>query len=92
MLNYFSNLTPTQWIGIGVGLFLLVISSKDYVLSFIPESDTDTDEIDEDLDITSLVSKWEVLSDACKEAGVTDAYNKLQEVFPLLISVYNDES
>jgi hypothetical protein len=42
-------------------------------------------------DLTSIVAKWEILSNACKQANLLDAYNKLQEVFPMLVSVYTLE-
>jgi len=38
--------------------------------------------------LTTIVSKWEDLSDACKDAGLSEAYSKLQEVFPMLIKAY----
>ena len=95
MLNLINNLTPTQWIGLGVGVMIVAISSKDFFVKLFKSQDKNNiviDVGDPDLDITSLVAKWEVLSDACKKAKANDAYEKLQEVFPLLVTVYNDEA
>ena len=101
MLNFINNLTPTQWIGLGVGGLMLIISSKDFLSNILKSDSIDIDDddggeiiidIDEaDLGVTHLVAKWEILSDACKFAGANEAYNKLQEVFPLLATIDDEE-
>jgi hypothetical protein len=40
--------------------------------------------VDDNPSISSLVGKWEVLKNACDEAGFKQASDKLLEVFPLL--------
>lgn len=41
--------------------------------------------------LTSLVCKWECLADACKKSGLNEASKRLDEVFPLLIVVKENE-
>ena len=102
MLNFINNLTPTQWIGLGVGGLMLIISSKDFLSNILKSDKVDIDDDDDgneiiididdaDLGITHLVAKWEILSDACRFSGATEAYNKLQEVFPLLATIDDEE-
>ena len=93
MLDFIKDISPTQWVLIAVGLVLIVSSLKERIIDILPtlpkvntvEPETETEE---DTDLTSLVAKWEILSDACKEADLVDAYEKLQEVFPMLVEVY----
>jgi hypothetical protein len=95
MLDFIKDISPTQWVLIAVGLVLIVSSLKERIIDILPslpkvdtvKPDPDIDP-DEDTDLTSLVAKWEILSDACKEADLVDAYEKLQEVFPMLVEVY----
>lgn len=42
-------------------------------------------------DLTAVVCKWECLADACLELDLNEAYEKLEEVFPLLIKVRRDD-
>jgi hypothetical protein len=96
MFNLIQGLSPTQFIFVGIGFVLVFISIKDYIFSVlnIEVQDEDNNEKEEDKEETSLttiVSKWEDLTDACKDAGLSDAYNKLQEVFPMLIKAYQPE-
>ncbi len=93
MLDFIKDISPTQWILIAVGLVLIVSSLKDRIVSILPnlpkiDNVKPEPEPEGDTDLTSLVAKWEILSDACKEANLVDAYEKLQEVFPMLVNIY----
>lgn len=92
MKDILGLLTPTQWIVLGCGVLMLILGSKDYVVSNVKgvfsKKETVTPKITTSTDLTSIVAKWEILSNACKQANLLDAYNKLQEVFPMLVSVY----
>ena len=98
MQEIFNNLTNTQILLILLGAFLVVLSFKDAVLGvltslFIKDNKKNPNVIvkpdtDQETDLTNIVAKWETLSDACKDAGLSEAYNKLQEVFPMLIKIY----
>lgn len=98
MQEIFNNLTNTQILLIILGMFLVALSFKDSVLGLINSLFTKSNinkpnviikpEVEQETDLTNIVAKWETLSDACKDAGLSDAYNKLQEVFPMLIKIY----
>jgi len=96
MFNLVQGLSPTQFIFVGVGFVLVFISVKDYIFGVLnieiqDEDNKEKEENKEETSLTTIVSKWEDLTDACKDAGLSDAYNKLQEVFPMLIKAYQPE-
>lgn len=37
--------------------------------------------------LVEIVQKWQALKDACVESKLTEAVNKLDEIFPMLIKV-----
>jgi len=90
MWNYFSSLSPTQLIFLCLGLGIMVYSLKDYVLG----KDDDSPEPDEQekTTLTEIVSKWEDLSNECKKANLNEAYDLLQQVFPMLVNVGDSNS
>jgi hypothetical protein len=94
ILEYLKNLSTTQIIFLTLGLVLVVASSKDVVINFIknlyktPSTPNNTIP-SKKIDLTTIVAQWETLANSCKESNLTSAYEKLQEVFPMLISVYN---
>lgn len=90
MINLINNLTPTQIMFISIGLLLVLVSLKDYIYQLlnIEIKQEKEKEIESDNSLTEIVAKWEDLSNACKKAGLSDAYNKLQEVFPMLVKAY----
>ena len=94
MINLIQSLSPTQFIFIAIGFILVFLSIKDYVFSVLDieidqkKEELEEKEIKEETSLTTIVSKWEDLSDACKDAGLSEAYSKLQEVFPMLIKAY----
>jgi len=97
MFNLIQGLSPTQFMFVGIGFVLVFLSVKDYIFGILnievqDKQDEEKEEKDkEETSLTTIVSKWEDLTDACKDAGLSDAYNKLQEVFPMLIKAYQPE-
>jgi len=96
MFNLVQRLSPTQFMFVGVGFVLVFLSVKDYIFGVLnieiqDEDNKEKEENKEETSLTTIVSKWEDLTDACKDAGLSDAYNKLQEVFPMLIKAYQPE-
>lgn len=93
IVDYLKNLSATQIVFLSLGVVLLIISSKDSIISFIKGLLSKRKLVDttpsNKINLTSIVSQWETLSNSCKQANLNDAYNKLQEVFPMLISVYS---
>lgn len=102
MQEILDNLSNTQISFLVLGVFLVLLSFKDAVFGFLgPLFKNDETinkpsviikpEIESDTDLTNIVAKWETLSDACKDAGLSEAYQKLQEVFPMLIKIYKSK-
>ena len=96
MLEIINKLDTGQQIVIGLGLILVLISFKDNVLSIVksvkmPNIKLPSRKNGDGLNLTDLVAKWEALADACYDSDLDDAYDKLQEVFPLLIEVRHEE-
>ena len=86
-MDFLSDINPIQWVLVAVGVFILggplVTKGKAWIAKFWKEKDNTP----VDKDLTDLVCKWECLSDATHEAGLYEACEKLDEVFPLLIGV-----
>jgi hypothetical protein len=91
------NIDAFQWVIIGLGAVLLFwpfitgLFKQDPVNPSVPENPKVVVDHDDDHCLTSLVCKWECLSDSCHEAGLTEATKKLDEVFPLLLGVREDK-
>ena len=94
-MTFLSNLDAFQWVLIAAGIFLLFPTIKEM---FTKKEDVDEpdnpvpddkpDDLSQDEEtLTSLVCKWECLSDACHSAGLHEACKKLDEVFPLFLTV-----
>lgn len=88
MQSILDNISATQIVFGLIGFILIVVSLKDRILEFFNKPKNNNPTIEAETDLTNIVAKWEVLSDACKEAGLSDAYKKLQEVFPMLVGIY----
>lgn len=88
-MDFLSDINPIQWVLVVVGVFILggplVTNGKAWIAKLWKDKEKDNTPVDKDL--TDLVCKWECLSDATHEAGLYEACEKLDEVFPLLIGV-----
>jgi hypothetical protein len=88
-MDFLSDINPIQWVLVAVGVFILggplVTNGKAWIAKLWKDKEKDNTPVDKDL--TDLVCKWECLSDATHEAGLYEACEKLDEVFPLLIGV-----
>jgi hypothetical protein len=89
MLDLIKDVSPLQLLLMCVGLLFIVFSFKDDIISLFKS--IKLPKKDDDIDLTKIVSKWEDLSDSCRDANLIDAYDKLQEVFPLLVEVRDEE-
>jgi hypothetical protein len=87
-MDLFKDVSPAQWAMIAIGLVFVGLSFKDQVGSFLGSFAAKKKEAD--IKLTALVGKWERLRDACHDAGLHKACDKLDEVFPMLVEV-NDE-
>ena len=98
-MEIISSISPVQWVFIGVGILLLapglwpiikkMLSGLD-VPNIIPDNPHGPHDGHEDC-LRDLVDKWEDLSDCCHNCGLHDACEKLEEVFPMLIKVKEDD-
>ena len=91
-----SELSPVQWIFIGLGLLIMlptllewlskakVVASDKLGSISTPVSGPKLKSVTNTNSLTSIVSKWECLYEACQEAKLETACSKIEEVFPLL--------
>lgn len=89
-MEIFASISPVQWVFIGLGLLIalpaLIPNLKlDSILKNIkPKPSPPTPSNHDNHGLTDLVCKWECLCNACHDAGIHEACDKLDEVFPLL--------
>jgi len=79
-------MSPIQLIILGIGI-LIVLTSIDF--SYIKNAIT-TSAPAKPLPVTndelvSIVQKWQALKTSCEKNKLTEASNKLDEIFPMLI-------
>lgn len=86
-MDLLKDISPAQWAMLVLGVVFIGLSFKDDIRRFLARR---KDNKDKDIKLTTLVRKWEVLRNACHDAGLHRACNKLDEVFPMLVEV-NDE-
>jgi len=72
----------------GIGVLILLPNIID-LFKKIPIPKIKTSDTNGENALADIVSKWEVLHDACSERGLIDACEQLEEVFPLLVKVRN---
>tara|TARA_R110000824_G_scaffold254899_3_gene443880 strand:+ start:3047 stop:3364 length:318 start_codon:yes stop_codon:yes gene_type:complete len=83
MINLIMGLSLMQWVFIGAGLLMMSPSVRNLLLGVvnrirvIPKIRDSADSNS----LTSIVAKWEALNNACIDAGLVDAQDRLQEVF-----------
>lgn len=83
-----------QLIFLGLGI-IIVLSSIDFssLLNRIEKKVKEVDAINPTSiivrkdSLVEIVQKWQTLKDACLESKLTEAVNKLDEIFPMLIKV-----
>ncbi len=89
-MEIFASISPVQWVFIGLGLLIalpaLIPALKlDSILKNIKPKPSPPTPLNHDNHcLTDLVCKWECLCNACHDAGIYEACDKLNEVFPLL--------
>tara|TARA_R100001244_G_scaffold84271_1_gene64875 strand:- start:688 stop:987 length:300 start_codon:yes stop_codon:yes gene_type:complete len=77
------GLNPIQWVCIVAGLLMLIPSVRNLFLSAVnkvrasPKASTSNN-------LTSIVAKWEALNNACIDAGLVDAQDRLHDAFLVL--------
>lgn len=90
VLDLFKGFSILQW---GILIGGIVLLWPDVLNFFIDKKDSNVDEpvkpetvVDQSINLTKIVSQWEVLYDNCRKNGLEDAANKLKEVFPMLVN------
>lgn len=81
-----------QLIFLGLGI-IVILSSLDFsaILNKLEQKAKETDTSPSPIvykdSLVEIVQKWQTLKDACSESKLTEAVNKLDEIFPMLIKV-----
>ena len=88
MLEFLKNLSPMQYILIGIGVLILLPNIIE-LFKKVPLPKIETSNSSDKRALTDIVSKWECLHDACSQEGLEDACEKLEDMFPCLIKVRN---
>ena len=81
MLELLRGLSPLQWVLVVGGLLMIIPTVK----NFFSSKDGPTVNLGRcSSRLTAIVHKWEVLNNACAEAGLEEPEDKLREVFLVL--------
>lgn len=97
VLSFFRGLDAFQWVLVVAGLVLLWPTIQERLVKLFTKTENETEDVEVPVidnetikkdDLTSLVYKWEVLYESCRQHDLNDACNKLKEVFPMLIKPY----
>jgi len=85
LINLIMGLSLIQWVCIGAGFIMIIPSIKNLFLGVVKKVRTipKIRAVDSN-NLTSIVSKWEALNNACIDAGLIDAQDRLHEVFLVL--------
>ena len=79
--SFLGSMDVIQWVFLGLGVILVAPVLLDFFSKFksvkVKRSSSN--------DLGDLITKWETLADAVHEAGIHEACDLLDEVFPLLI-------
>lgn len=81
-----------QLIFLGLGI-IVILSSLDFstLLNKLEQKAKETDTSPSPIvykdNLVDIVQKWQTLKDACSASKLTEAVNKLDEIFPMLIKV-----
>jgi hypothetical protein len=92
-MEVLSNISAVQWVFIAIGAVIAlppVLSSLKGILPSVKLPKIRDITKDSSNELTDLVRKWEDLSDACQSAGLHQACQTLDGVFPLLLEVRED--
>ena len=86
MIDLIMRLSLMQWVFIGAGLLMLIPSVRNLFLSVVNRvrANPNIRVSAAANNLTSIVSKWEALNNACIDAGLVDAQDRLHEVFLVL--------
>jgi hypothetical protein len=90
MLELLQKLDTVQIVTICAGVLFLVYNFRSEIYGVFKAIYSPRVSVVKINSLTSIVAKWERLSEACKDAGLDDAHEKLQEVFPMLVKVEDE--
>jgi hypothetical protein len=92
MIELIKDISVAQWVMIVIGIAFIMLSFRSEVLGLLSSLSKakQKKKVEEEIRLTSIVSKWERLRDACHDAGLNKACDKLDEVFPMLVEVNNE--
>jgi hypothetical protein len=83
MIDFIMGLSLIQWVCIGAGLLMIIPSVRNFFLGIVNnfKAVPKIRVLSGSNSLTSIVSKWEALNNACIDAGLVDAQDRLHEVF-----------
>ena len=86
MIDFIWKLSPIQWVCIGAGSLMIIPSVRNFFLGIVNnfKAVPKIRVLTGSNNLTSIVSKWEALNNACIDAGLVDAQDRLHEVFLVL--------
>ena len=84
MVELLQGLSPLQWVLIAGGLLMTLPTIKNLFANLVSKGTPIANLAVSSNNLTSIVHKWEVLNNACVEAGLEEAQGKLHEVFLVL--------
>ena len=93
MIDLIMRLSLMQWVFIGAGVLMMIPSIRNVLLSVVNRIrrrsvvvvNPTPGDIPHLNNLTSIVAKWETLNNACIDAGLVDAQDRLYEVFLVLV-------
>ena len=77
--SFLGSMDVIQWVFLGLGVILVAPVLLDFFNKSVKVKRSGNN------DLGDLITKWETLADAVHEAGIHEACDLLDEVFPLLI-------
>lgn len=82
--SFLGSMDVIQWVFLGLGVILVAPVLLDFFNKGVKVKRSGNN------DLGDLITKWETLADAVHEAGIHEACDLLDEVFPLLIHVRDE--
>lgn len=89
-MEILSDISLVQWVFIGVGLLIALPPIASFFKGSVALPEI-SKKAASDTELTNLVRKWEELALCCESAGLNEACQHLDTVFPLLLKAREDD-
>ena len=84
MIELLQGVSPLHWVLIVVGILMVIPTARNFFANLTKGGQPLGFAGGSSNNLTSIVHKWEVLNNACVDAGLDEAQGKLREVFLVL--------